>query len=110
MPTCTWELTLPREAASIGLAGRAAGVAVLVLGVGPCGAGALRDSVRTAAHYLVTHSRARRFRLLLCTGEDRCDIEITDRPGDAPRPAQAAVVSLRLNVSLPSRPAPSGRR
>ncbi|WP_438292922.1 hypothetical protein [Streptomyces sp. HUAS TT7] len=75
----SWALTLPREQISTLLAGRLAGAMVMGLGLGPSAAGAMRSNVQVAGGYLVMHSHAPAFRVVLSVSGIRCRVDITDQ-------------------------------
>lgn len=75
----SWALTLPREQISTLLAGRLAGAMVTGLGLGPSAAGAMRLNVQVAGGYLVLHSHAPAFRVVLVVSGVRCQVDVTDQ-------------------------------
>ncbi|MFI6049604.1 hypothetical protein ACIBCO_05845 [Streptomyces violascens] len=72
-------MTLPREHISTLLAGRLAGAMMMGLGLGPGAAGAMRSNVQAAGGYLVMHSHAPAFRVVLSVSGTRCRVDITDQ-------------------------------
>ncbi|MFC6066065.1 hypothetical protein [Streptomyces ochraceiscleroticus] len=74
----SWSLTLPCTQISVLLAGRLAGAAVRVLGVGSAASGDLRENVHAAGGYVVTCSRATAFRVVITVAGSRCQVVVTD--------------------------------
>lgn len=75
----SWALTLPREQISILLAGRLAGAMVTGLGLGSGAARAMRTNAQAAGGYLVMHSHAPAFRVVMSVTSTRCRVDITDQ-------------------------------
>ncbi|WP_438292638.1 hypothetical protein [Streptomyces sp. HUAS TT7] len=75
----SWALRLPREQISVLLAGRLAGAAMLALGVGGSSASTMRHNVQAAGGYLVAHSSAPFFRVLLSVRGIACQVTLTDK-------------------------------